>query len=332
MTFIERSKAEYEKIIKEKLENIGDKKFYVFGTECPAKIINTIKKENCLGFTASEPDEIKIDEKPVLPISSQEVQSAEAIVLSSLSNQEGQQKYLETIGYNGLIISVGNYQHLSTCMTFDPCPKDFFKQIKNTHTKEPALIIGNGPSLNNYNTNKLKGDLVTFGCNGIFSINNSIKLDYYFALDDTACKIWHEGISKCQAKKFFPANLKYKKWTKTINSEIIFYPSCYRKKESSDYLDLESFGVETSYTVALSMLQIAIAMGCDPINIIGVDLDFSKDKKYATKNYGRENIINTDFASKFSIETKQGLSRALYEARNSGVNIILNPSKEHICH
>ncbi|WP_114418147.1 6-hydroxymethylpterin diphosphokinase MptE-like protein [Marinospirillum perlucidum] len=330
MNFIEQSRLVYEKIVKESLNGYKGK-FYVFGAECPAKIINRLNTTNCLGFTVSEPEETEIDGKPVLSTSSDEVQSADAIVLSSLSNQEGQKKFLESEGFKGSIIGIGNHPYLSTCMTYDPCDENIFQKIKNRHKDEPAVIIGNGPSLNNYNLHTIKRKIIKFACNGIFDISN-IQFDYYFALDDLAAKLWGKKIKTSNAEKYFPANLDSKKWTKKVDTNLSLYPSCYRKKSNSTYFDLENNGIETSHTVALPMIQFAVHMGCNPIYLVGIDLDYSKEKKYATDDYAKDNtkIITKEFSNRLKIETNLGLKRVIKEAEDIGTKIIVSPSQNEL--
>ncbi|KGK41840.1 hypothetical protein LH51_11625 [Nitrincola sp. A-D6] len=161
----------------------------IFGVNCPARLIDEIMDGYPDCYIATRPIEKELYGKKVIDID--ESSNIDAIILSSLSNQEQQLKVLKEKQYKGKIYTLPNMAHLSTFMQND------FKSTKNIdalfykHTNNPALIIGNGPSFEPEIISNLKNkNLIKFGCNGILSSKQNIDIDYYFLLDQFSVYTW----------------------------------------------------------------------------------------------------------------------------------------------
>ncbi|KGK41839.1 hypothetical protein LH51_11620 [Nitrincola sp. A-D6] len=111
-----------------------------------------------------------------------------------------------------------------------------------------------------------------------------------------------------------------------------FFPACYRTKNTNlEIDDILINGAETSHTVASIMLQFAGYMRCNPIYLIGIDLNYKNDKKYftndyhpiGTKQYEPEKI---DF---FTNEMITGIQRVTNSLHSKGITIY-NCSKQSL--
>lgn len=185
-----------------------------------------------------------------------------------------------------------------------------FRDIIDSHLGEEAFIIAHGPSLNNYipKIPEFAKEGVLIGCNEWFPIystppaywvlsNNVMTIRteidtmnmlagkttiVYADTVDNTDKNWIYDNLKAD---YLPYDQRHKKG-KPCNPEdkCCFHLNPYRltiQEEVQKYTGYHEifYGGDT---VILHCLSLAILLGCNPINIIGIDLDYKKG--YANNN------------------------------------------------
>lgn len=162
------------------------------------------------------------------------------------------------------------------------------------HRGERAFVIGNGPSLRQIDMGKLKNE-ITFGSNRCFlgyedwgfafkywGISDRLQIEMY--KDEYEAGVDRESI------KFFP--FEYLDFLKVENAcpcEIISDVAFGDDK----WLRFPHFG-ETprtlfmSFTVTITLIQIAALMGCNPIILVGVDHNYPIAR---IKRHGKDEAI-----------------------------------------
>ena len=131
-------------------------------------------------------------------------------------------------------------------------------KIENRYRGQRCFILGNGPSLNYVDLTKLK-DEITFGCNRIYIKNLGFPLTCYFAIDR---KFNEYARGEIQAYLRSDAD----------SPRTFFVKGQYEGR----YEHPEKVTVSLNYvSVGEAMLDTAIDMGCRPIYLIGIDMDYS---------------------------------------------------------
>ncbi|GJE07548.1 hypothetical protein AOPFMNJM_2877 [Methylobacterium jeotgali] len=151
--------------------------------------------------------------------------------------------------------------------------------FKGRHRGERAFIVGNGPSLRRIDMRLLKDEL-TFGSNRSFlgyedwgfpfrywGISDRLQIEMYK-------EEYEEGIDR-DSVKFFP--FEYLHFLKVANACPCEIASDAAFGEQ--WLRFPHFGERPnalfmSFTVTITLIQIAALMGCDPIVLIGVDHNY----------------------------------------------------------
>lgn len=176
---------------------------------------------------------------------------------------------------------------------FKPDPLTKFKGL---HQGERCFIVGNGPSLNQMNLDKLGGEVV-FGCNNLFLLFDRVgwRPKYYTCVDsrvlpDRAVDIESMLNDHPEMVAFFPAMLKDNiSEIDPIATRSVIRPSRgrYFFREQPNALNnlpysMFSYDIDDvivqPYTVSITMLQIAAYMGFSEIYLIGCDTDYQVPK------------------------------------------------------
>ena len=165
--------------------------------------------------------------------------------------------------------------------------KNKLLKLKNKHKGKPCVIIGGGPSLKKMNINRFKTH-ITIGCNAFYLLGNKYNFypDYYTVEDPLPAMDNRDQINSLKKTiKIIPLDLK-----KIISDgENTIYVNF---KRSSIYYKNKNFPLysdcfeEHSFwggTVLYFNIQLAQYLGCNPIKLVGVDLDY-KIPKNITKN------------------------------------------------
>ncbi|MFF2877275.1 6-hydroxymethylpterin diphosphokinase MptE-like protein [Gottfriedia sp. NPDC057991] len=164
------------------------------------------------------------------------------------------------------------------------------KNIKNKHLGERCFIVATGPSLKIEDLEKLRGE-ITFSMNsiclafeetnwrptyyGIQCIGNYLRFEEDIKDLDSECKFIGEPISK----------------HKEIPEEFYVYPMnmlnhyVLHNKYNTKFSDDAFAVVYDGYSIAYSLLQIAVYMGFKEIYLLGADCNYSSDLNHHFKNY-----------------------------------------------
>jgi hypothetical protein len=165
-------------------------------------------------------------------------------------------------------------------------------RFKNKHQYERCFVMGNGPSLNKMNLNKLRGEVV-FACNAAFLLFDRIEWrpKYYTCVDSRVIRDRAEDINRMltqfpDMQAFFPREIVLHDGTgQRFDCRSIITPrpnvhyfneiqnSLKAVPESMFSLDVERYVVQP-YTVAITMLQLAAFLGFSPMYLIGCDTSY----------------------------------------------------------
>lgn len=202
-----------------------------------------------------------------------------------------------------------------------------YENIIDIHKNKPAIILGHGPSLDSIKKNiqdyKLKNHII-FGCNlwfhyhdkpnywfitnpttpigdNIFLLNNyEIPIFFSKAVDKTDL----DYIDKMLKVDYFPFH-------QYPSDKYDLYEEQSIQERVKDYTNYEHrYGVGLS--VALHMIAFSILMGCSPIYISGIDVDYnlgyaSNNTEFDTKYYMSTRfpeVMNDDFKKNFISDLK----------------------------
>ena len=146
--------------------------------------------------------------------------------------------------------------------------------LHNIHKGQRAWIIGNGPSLTKLDLALLK-DEITFGVNGIWLLFDELgwKPKYYTVEDRFVAEDDAKIINEIHGPvKIFPKDLSDvlspNNDTIYVNFHRGFYPGFPR------FSDCCNEAVYWGGTVTYMNMQLAHYMGCNPIYLIGMDMDY----------------------------------------------------------
>ncbi len=160
-------------------------------------------------------------------------------------------------------------------------------QFKNIHKGKRCFVIGNGPSLNLIDMNKLQKE-ITIGANRIYLGFKKWKLNLkYWTIEDklVAEDIAFEWNKLSNIIKFIPNDLAHliENFDNIVN--INFKRNDF--EEGGPLFSDEWCELYWGGTVTYLMLQLAAIMGCNPIYMIGVDYSYKKPKHIT---YGKSEV------------------------------------------
>lgn len=180
------------------------------------------------------------------------------------------------------------YRELEKFDRMDNLFQKRIEQFKDCHSGEKCFIIGNGPSLIGSDLNKIKkSGIDSFACNEIFMCYGNVEWrpKYYFCSDVTGIvsvldkkENASEAFSNCDFA--FLRNMKESLYFSKKFKNVIVYNQIYPENELSPEFSYDcSYYVYIGHTVMYVMLQFAIYMGYNEIYLLGVDHQFSKERK-----------------------------------------------------
>lgn len=235
-------------------------------------------------FDGNNPRSRNMDGLPVLPLQDIRTIKPDAAVLATFTSRKRIKEEINKLRgpiYKGLIIiAAGNDNEEFYNEKFKPIPE--IERLHNLHKGQPAIIIGNGPSL-------LKTDprtiinAVTFGCNSIFLLDGFAPT-YYFVEDVLVAEDRASIINQLPWTKFFPNDLK-----KFLTNGTFFNAD--RTQWINFFSEDFALGIEMNATVTYTMLHAAFYFGCEPVYLIGVDHNYVVNNANIDRN-------NTVFTSK----------------------------------
>lgn len=176
--------------------------------------------------------------------------------------------------------------------------------FRNLHLGQRCFVMGNGPSLNKMDLDKLAGEVV-FACNGAFLLFDRVswRPTYYTCVDtrvirDRAVEITQMLDTHPSITAFLPSvvHLHDGSGAEYSGREIIppganrYYFNEVSNRESHHVetmftLDADDYVVQP-YTVAITMLQLAAFMGFSEIYLIGCDTSYKVHE--TVKQEGRQ--------------------------------------------
>jgi FkbM family methyltransferase len=169
---------------------------------------------------------------------------------------------------------------------------DDLSAFKNRHTGKRCFVMGNGPSLNKMDLNKLNGEIV-FGCNSVFLLFDRVKWRpiYYTCVDsrvlpDRRTEIDAMLNAHADMVAFLPSAIRqYTGENRHYLTRSLVPPGKNRyffneKRQSLDALPFSMFSTDANdglvqpFTVTVTMLQLAHYMGFSEIYLIGCDTSY----------------------------------------------------------
>ncbi len=154
-------------------------------------------------------------------------------------------------------------------------------QYKDIHRGQRCFIIGNGPSLNNTDLTKLRGEY-TFGLNRIYLMFPELGFTttYFLSMNDLVIEQCAEDIRALTIPKFI--SWRARRHIQPTEDMMFLYTSYTGPRFSRDV----SGRVWEGATVTFVALQVAFFMGFDQVILIGVDHNF------ATKGPANQTVVS----------------------------------------
>jgi len=154
------------------------------------------------------------------------------------------------------------------------------KSYHNLYKGQRCFIVGNGPSLNSNDLNKLyENSEITFGMNRIYKFfdNTKWRPTFYVCEDPLIAKSQKEQIENLQVKEIFlPFDLKFRHNIDVTNALYFNLNYHQNKRMPFNFSDNLLQQLECRGTVTCTCMQIAIYMGFSQIYLIGVDHNYYK--------------------------------------------------------
>ena len=198
----------------------------------------------------------------------------------------------------------------------------YLKKFYNIHNGKECFLIGNGPSLNCTDLDKIYyNKIISFGCNGIYKIfsKTNWKPDYYMLADNIFFENEKENLpTGCI---YFIRKMFSQK--KILHKNAYFY---YGKYENF-YPGYPSFsnkieeGVYGGRTIMYDMLQFAIYMGFKKIYLLGVDFTWGEDGHNSHFIESYSDGKREKFASSYKKEIQNAYFAANQFAKRHGIEI-----------
>ncbi|MGF1451298.1 MAG: 6-hydroxymethylpterin diphosphokinase MptE-like protein [Opitutales bacterium] len=151
--------------------------------------------------------------------------------------------------------------------------------LNQKHAGKTGVVIGMGPSLQMSDLEKLKG-CVTFGCNKIFLAfeETTFRPDYYSVNDVVTATNVRDRVGQHDFGGALPIHSRIVR-PKLRQPGALYFDYCgsiQRRltREPSLSRNLAAGVLGGGATVAMSMIQMAYAMGCTTVYLIGVDFSY----------------------------------------------------------
>jgi len=152
--------------------------------------------------------------------------------------------------------------------------------IEHAKTKDPLIIMGNGPSLRNINIDKLR-DYDTFGINNAYSIYSKINFwPKYFLISDGSFLNEQRKKEVCELDKT-PIEFLFLPFEHSNKNKIITISNDIRKPEEMyDTYKGKSLIHRIKHTGGSSIVtacKIGVCLEYTKIILLGIDYDYTKD-------------------------------------------------------
>jgi Uncharacterized protein conserved in bacteria len=241
---------------------------------------------------------------------------------------EDQEKLFRKVLTGDYIIE--NMHDLSDC--FEVYQNEEIKAFKNIYTSKRCFIIGNGPSLQMRDLDRLWGQKeICFGCNRIYlTQKDTIWRPNYYVAEDRKCLLTcaKEILAyKCDVKFIGDTYLPF--WTCDMPVRNIHKYHCHteflrdgrnhfcRVPKFSNDISRKSYSI---YTVVYTCLQFAVYMGFKEIYLLGVDCNYAVNADY---------IVDASNQNHFSKNYESGLENQMLRADTEGMVFAFTSAKKH---
>lgn len=175
------------------------------------------------------------------------------------------------------------------------------EKFRDIHKGNRIFIIATGPSLKLEDLEILrKYHEICMGMNQIYCIFSKIRWrpDYYVIQDRTAIKSFKEAIKNLDVKNKFVADVVRDFWDDEREQCGIYRYHCHFSGYYPDFPDFSddfSKRVYEGCTVTYACIQIAVYMGANEIYLLGVDFDYTNQKKHFSDDYYFSKNISTSY-------------------------------------
>ena len=211
-------------------------------------------------------------------------------------------------------------------------PKINFKDIEGKEKGKIGFVCGLGPSLTPY-LNKFKEMIkekekyVFFSCNEVDE-KSGLHPDYWvFANNESIVPLYYNKVNEAKSTLVYAYSVDltpYEKVDELIETDYIAYSereNLLKDKEETIQTFFQNLsGNEEKYscagTVAVHMLSTAVITGCNPIYVVGVDMDYRKGYCDGSKT-GRigwlsKNIPNLENSFRVIKESAENIGIEIY--------------------
>ena len=166
-------------------------------------------------------------------------------------------------------------------------------RFKDIHKGRRCFIVGNGPSLQMADLEKLRANHeISFGVNQVYKAFEYTKWrpDYYCAADTYVVKSFAKQIGAFEGKYKFIGNRCATSFAGIDDDNLFFYPFLfeYYEDEGPDFSENPNEGIFFGNTVIYDCLQFAVYMGFTEIYLIGTDCNYQNqggEGDYFIKDY-----------------------------------------------
>lgn len=198
-------------------------------------------------------------------------------------------------------------------------------ELKDINKDKRCFIIGNGPSLNISDLNKLKNE-ITFGFNSIIKIYEGTdwRPTYFCIQDDIVLNQVKDQLSSIikESSAIFLRRNAYRQLCFSIrdSGNIYYFPlrRVFTKNDNFKFTNDITKIVYDGTSITYSAIQIAAYMGFNEIYLVGIDHNFpiSIDKKgnKIINNNIKNHFTNGDFSVKVHPARKEELTQAYNDA------------------
>lgn len=267
-------------------------KVFIWGTGINGKALGVIFNEHNVSwngyFNNFDYGEKCINGKAVI-VGDKELILDGLYILAMRNYKDVYNQLLPKVGDSNLIVpdGMGFFRQLEQSINYPTSYSNEIKQFHLKHKDSRCFIIGNGPSLQIEDLDKICNNKdISFGSNYIFKCfeKTNWRPNYYFCTDASginSCVGEQQGIEYISnnCEQMFLRYVEQLKMYKNRIKNISFINSVYSSSEVDfDFSEDCSKEVIIGYTVTYVMMQMAVYMGFTEIYLLGMDHSFSRER------------------------------------------------------
>ncbi|WP_321312861.1 6-hydroxymethylpterin diphosphokinase MptE-like protein [Halarcobacter sp.] len=204
---------------------------------------------------------------------------------------------------------------IKVLINFLPLSRNYFNIKKFQKTHKRIFIVGNGPSLNVHDLEKLKME-TTIAANKIFLAfqNTSWRPTYYTIEDPLDLKEYYDSLSEFElGQKFFPFTTISKKLKNSLYYKQLTLNNYKNVKISNNPIS----GFYSGESVVFTMFQFAMFLKAKEIYLIGFDHNYIFPTKNSDALYkvscGEQNHFHKDYRKKGDLWAEPRIDNITYQ-------------------